>query len=115
MNTNLDILLMGERLRSWRISHKHTMKEFAELCGISERYLADIERGLKAPKLETFVRILNAARISPEYLLQDSLIFARPENLIKDTLENLSEEQRKIFCDFILRLAESMEHTASHS
>ena len=44
-----------------RVARKLTMKEFAEQCGISERYLADIERGIKAPKLETFVGIVNAA------------------------------------------------------
>lgn len=110
MNTKLDLLLMGERLRSWRISHKQTMKEFAELCGISERYLADIERGLKAPKLETFVKILNAAGISPEYLLQDSLAATETRSSVRDALDSLPEEQRKIFCDFILRLTESMGH-----
>lgn len=110
MKTKLDLLLMGERLRSWRIAHKQTMKEFAELCGISERYLADIERGLKAPKLETFVRILNAAGISPEYLLQDSLTAVESGSLVKDAMDSLSEEQRKILSDFILRLAENMGH-----
>lgn len=110
MNTKLDLLLMGERLRSWRITHKQTMKEFAEMCGISERYLADIERGIKAPKLETFVRILNAAGISPEYLLQDSLASVEAGSLLKGALDILPEEQQKIFCDFMLRLARSMGH-----
>ena len=53
MANTFDMLLMGERLRACRIARKQTMKEFAEICGISERYLADIERGVKAPKLET--------------------------------------------------------------
>lgn len=110
INSKLDLLLMGKRLRSWRISHKQTMIEFAELCGITERYLADIEKGVKAPKLETFVRILNAAGIFPEYLLQDSLISVESGNLIKDTLGGLPEEQQEIFCDFILRLAKSIGH-----
>ena len=108
MADTLDVVLMGKRLRACRVARGQTMNEFAEMCGISERYLADIERGLKAPKLETFVKIVNAAGVSPEYLLQDSLTTADTEKLIGDTLGVLTKEQQKIFRDFILRLADSM-------
>ena len=108
MEQPFNILLMGERLRSCRVARKLTMKEFAEQCGISERYLADIERGIKAPKLETFVGIVNAAGVSPEYLLQDSLAAVDAAKLVRDALDILPKEQREIFQDFILRLAESM-------
>lgn len=104
-----DILLMGERLRACRQTRKQTMKEFAGLCGISERYLADIERGLKAPKLETFVKIVNAARVSPEYLLQDSLTILDSGNLVQNTLDILPSEQKEIFQNFIIQLAGSMK------
>lgn len=109
MADTFDIVLMGERLRACRQAHKQTMKEFAELCGISERYLADIERGQKAPKLETFVRIANAAGISPEYLLQDSLVNLDPGNFVRDALELLTKEQKEIFQNFIIQLTESMK------
>lgn len=99
---------MGERLRSCRVARKLTMKEFAEQCGISERYLADIERGIKAPKLETFVGIVNAAGVSPEYLLQDSLKAVDAGNLVRDALNTLPDEQQELFKDFILRLVKSM-------
>lgn len=109
MSNTFDMLLMGERLRACRIARKQTMKEFAEVCGISERYLADIERGVKAPKLETFVGIVNAAEISPEYLLQDSLKAADTGNLVRDALDILPKEQREIFKTFILQLADSIK------
>lgn len=109
MSNTLDLLLMGERLRACRAARKQTMKEFAELCGISERYLADIERGLKAPKLDTFVRIANAAGVSPEYLLQDSLTSANTGTLVRDALDVLSKEQKELFQNFILQLADSLK------
>lgn len=68
-----------------------------------------IERGQKAPKLETFVRIANAAGISPEYLLQDSLATLDPGNFVRDALELLTKEQKEIFQNFIIQLAESMK------
>ena len=107
MEQPFNILLMGERLRC-RVARKLTMKEFAEQCGISERYLADIERGIKAPKLETFVGIVNAAGVSPEYLLQDSLKAVDTGNLVRDALNTLPDEQQELFKDFILRLVKSM-------
>lgn len=85
------------------------MKEFAELCGISERYLADIERGVKAPRLETFVGIANAAGISPEYLLQDSLTAIDEGKLVRDALNTMPRQQQELFQDFIIQLAESMK------
>lgn len=109
MEDSLDILLMGERLRACRQARKQTMKEFANMCGISERYLADIERGLKAPKLETFVKIINAARISPEYLLQDSLTILDSVNFVQNALDVLPDEQKEIFKNFIIQLANSMK------
>lgn len=108
MEQPINILLMGERLRTYRIAKKMTMKEFAELCGISERYLADLEHGQKAPKLETFVRIVNAAGVSPEYLLQDSLAEVDKGNLVRDTLNILPPKQQALFQDFILGLVKSM-------
>ena len=108
MESRFDRMRMGERIRACRLSRKQTMKEFAELCGISERYLADIERGIKAPKLETFVGMVNAAGVSPGYLLQDSLIEAGEGELVRDALGVLPKEQREIFQDFILRFADSM-------
>lgn len=98
-----------ERLRACRIARKQTMKEFAELCGISERYLADIERGVKAPRLETFVGIANAAGISPEYLLQDSLTAIDEGKLVRDALNTMPRQQQELFQDFIIQLAESMK------
>lgn len=103
------MLLFGERLRACRVARKQTMKEFAELCGISERYLADIERGVKAPRLETFVGIVNAAGISPEYLLQDSLTVRDDGKLVQDALNIIPRQQRELFQDFIIHLAESMK------
>lgn len=110
METTLDLVLMGERLRACRNTKRMTMKEFAELCGISERYLADIERGHKAPKLETLVRIANAAGISTDYLLLDSLHIGEGQTPnIQDTIKAFTPAQQEIIAHFISQLADSMK------
>lgn len=65
---------MGKKLKSYRAKCGWSLKECSERIGISTRYLADIERGNKVPKLETFLLILNTLNASADDVLQDSLV-----------------------------------------
>ena len=70
----VDCKSIGKKLRSYRAKCGWSLKECSEKIGISTRYLADIERGDKVPKLETFVLILNTLTASADDVLQDSLV-----------------------------------------
>lgn len=65
---------MGKKLKSYRAKCGWSLKECSERIGISTRYLADIERGDKVPKLETFLLILNTLNAFADDVLQDSLV-----------------------------------------
>lgn len=65
---------MGKKLKSYRAKCGWSLKECSERIGISTRYLANIERGDKVPKLETFLLILNTLNASADDVLQDSLV-----------------------------------------
>ena len=65
---------MGKKLKSYRAKCGWSLKECSERIGISTRYLADIERGDKVPKLETFLLILNTLNASADDVLQDGLV-----------------------------------------
>lgn len=65
---------MGKKLKSYRAKCGWSLKECSERIGISTRYLADIERGDKVPKLETFLLIPNTLNASADDVLQDSLV-----------------------------------------
>ena len=69
----MDCKSMGRKLRASRAQHGWSMKECADRAGISTRYLADIERGDKVPKLETLLQLLNTLDVSAYSVLQDSL------------------------------------------
>ena len=60
---------LGRKLRAYRAKRGWSLKECSERIGISTRYLADIERGDKVPKLETFVSILNTLSASADDVL----------------------------------------------
>lgn len=70
----MDCKSIGKKLRSYRAKCGWSLKECSERIGISTRYLADIERGDKVPKLETFILILNTLTVSADDVLQDSLV-----------------------------------------
>ncbi|MEV7908695.1 helix-turn-helix domain-containing protein [Streptomyces anulatus] len=44
-------LPIGERIRYWREKKQRKQAAVAGLCGITEEYLSQIERGLKIPSL----------------------------------------------------------------
>ena len=69
----MDSKSFGKKLKAYRAKCGWSLKECSERIGISTRYLADIERGDKVPKLETFILILNTLTASADDVLQDSL------------------------------------------
>lgn len=64
---------LGKRINMVRKSRGLTAERLSELCNVNATYLRQIEGGTKVPSLPVFINICNALRISPDYLLQDSL------------------------------------------
>ena len=93
----MDAKSLGKKLRSYRAKCGWSLKDCAEQIGISTRYLADIERGDKVPKLETFILILNTLTASADDVLQDSLIvgYEAKSNDIIRKLQAIDVTKRK--------------------
>ena len=64
---------VGERIQIAREEHGKTQWELAIAVGCTPQYISAIERGAKAPALETFVAIAAALRVPTDVLLQDVL------------------------------------------
>jgi len=60
---------VGSRIRSTRELMGLTRERFAELCDISDSFLADVELGKKSPTVRTLNKICVAAKISAEYIV----------------------------------------------
>ena len=93
----VDAKSLGKKLKAYRAKCGWSLKECSERIGISTRYLADIERGDKIPKLETFILILNTLNSSADDVLQDSFAVgyeAKSNNILKQ-LEALEPAKRK--------------------
>ena len=107
----MDSKSMGKKLRSYRAKCGWSLKECSEKIGISTRYLADIERGDKVPKLETFLLILNTLTASADDVLQDSLAvgYEAKSNDIIRKLNTLDVIKRKQTLDIFDRVISSLK------
>jgi len=65
----------GARVRKIRKERNMTIVRLAELCDSSENVIRNYEKSRRLPQVDMLVRICNALKVSPEYLLQDGLVY----------------------------------------
>jgi DNA-binding XRE family transcriptional regulator len=64
---------LGCVLRAARERRGLTQEALAEAAGFERTYPSMVERGLREPKLSTFIRLCNAAEVSPLLVLAELL------------------------------------------
>ena len=69
----MNLKAIGARIKAAREAKEITQEQLAEKVGLSATHISVVERGIKAPKLETFIRIANALDVSADSLLLDVL------------------------------------------
>ncbi len=77
----MDKKLLGRRINATRKEHGWTSERLSEICNINATYLRQIESGAKTPSLQVFVALCEALKVSPTYLLADSLPGAESQDL----------------------------------
>lgn len=83
----MDLSPIGSRIKAARENKKITQEDLAVLLDMSTTHISVIERGVKPPKLETFVRIANVLGVSSDYLLMD--IIDNPADVVAGELSEL--------------------------
>ncbi|HWF72658.1 MAG TPA: helix-turn-helix transcriptional regulator [Solirubrobacteraceae bacterium] len=63
---------LGEFIRRQRELSEVSMRQFAELVGISNPYLSQIERGLRAPSEQVVQSIADALKVSADTLYEQA-------------------------------------------
>ena len=69
----MDLTMIGKRIKTVREAAQITQEELAEAVGCTAKHIGAIERGIKTPRLDTFIIIANTTGVSADYLLQDLL------------------------------------------
>lgn len=99
----MDKTELGEKLRQARLEKGYTQQTLADLAGIGNVYLGEIERGLKMPSLNSFIRIIEVLDVSADYVLRNELSSGQGYiyNEITQKLKNLTPRQRKAAADIL--------------
>lgn len=93
----------GLRLRETRTQKGYTLQFLAQKAGTGAVYLGEIERGLKMPSLNSFIRIVEALNVSADYLLRDELTSGSNHvyDEVTEKLRHLTPKQRKTAADIL--------------
>lgn len=88
---------LGKRIRESRISKGYTQQNLADRTGICVMYISEIERGIKMPSLNIFIKIVDALDVSADYVLRDELPSGQEHifDELTHKLKNLTLKQRK--------------------
>lgn len=75
MSEYINLKMLGKKIREERLKKDMTQFALAEEIGVSQNFLGDVERGIKAPSMTTSIRLANVLGISLDVLFADSLTF----------------------------------------
>lgn len=78
----------GTRVMQLRMEKRYTREQFADMAGISEKFLYEIENDKKGFSAATLVKLSKALNVSMEYIMTGD-DYKRPESEIVATLERL--------------------------
>ena len=73
----MDYILLGQRIRHFRLRLHLTQEQLAEKAGVSASFLGHIERGTRVASLETLMKFCTALEVTPNDLLGDDLAAVR--------------------------------------
>lgn len=93
---------VGNRIKELRLKKGITVNRLANLAGISQSYLRDIELGNKQPTVEYLSYICDALNISlVTFFSNDS-----SQNELTDRIKKLSVNQQKALLSFLVSMDE---------
>ena len=99
----MDKTALGKKLRQARKRKGYTQHALSEIANIGDVYLGEIERGIKMPSLNIFIKLVEALDISADYILRDELTSGKEYiyDEITQKLKDLTPKQRKTAVDIL--------------
>lgn len=94
---------VGKRIRESRIKKGYTQQDLANRAEIGVVYISEIERGIKMPSLNIFIKIVDALDVSADYVLRDELTSGKEYiyDEITQKIKGLTPKQRKGAADIL--------------
>lgn len=91
---------VGERIKYFRTQKGITVNKLANLSGVSQSYLRDIELGNKQPTVEYLSYICDALDISMQKFFSDD----EKDDEIAALLDELNAEQKDALINFLRKI-----------
>ena len=93
----MERVALGKRIRESRINKGYTQQDLADRAEIGVVYISEIERGIKMPSLNIFIKIVDALDISADYVLRDELPSGKEYifDEISRKLQDITPKQRR--------------------
>ena len=87
---------MGDRIKEVRRRLNLTQEQLAEKLDITVTYISEIERSLKMPSLQVFIKLIEVLDVSADYLLRDTVSTCNlyGDKVLGRKLERLTPKQR---------------------
>ena len=94
---------LGKKIREARLKKGYTQQALAEKADVAEMYISQIERGLKMPSMNLFIKIITALDISSDYILRDEIPSGKDYVYSEFTqkLDTLTPKQRRAAIDIL--------------
>ena len=86
---------MGKAIRRYREEAGITQERLAELVDISTNHLGAIEREVKTPTMETFVKLLNVLGAEPNEVLKEVIPLMEHTSVVEGKLERLTPKKQE--------------------
>lgn len=86
----------GDRIKEARKKQGLTQEQLAECLDVSVAFVGQIERGLKLPSMQVFIKLIETLNVSADYILRDSVSTGQllGDNAIGRKIERLKPKQR---------------------
>lgn len=118
----LKVTDLGDYLREQRQSAKLSLRQLAEVAGVSNPYLSQVERGLRKPSAEVLQQIAHGLRISAEALyVRAGILEERGEHadghveasVLADP--HLTDRQRRVLLDIYATFRSENDRTPAEA
>ncbi len=102
---------MGRRIKAARENKGLTQEQLAEKLDLSVQHISVIERGVKAPRLETFIKLANELDVNSDYFLEDLLKVSSliSSNELYDAMDGISEEEKQRIMQVVKVLVDTVK------
>lgn len=114
---------VGPYLREQRLRAQLSLRQLADLAGVSNPYLSQVERGLRKPSAEVLQQLARALSISSEALYVQAGILDQKRSVpsVTDAIladQDLSRRQRRVLLElyrtFLVENSENVSHNSTN-